>query len=505
MLGFDRAGYRCVTAIENDTAARESHARNFRDRAQPSQYAIYRDITKVRPKQAVRHLKTKTRPPEYSIDIIIGGPPCQAFSRLGRAALWSVKGRRHAHADDPRASLYEHFMSYVEELKPIAFVLENVPDMGRFHGTNVAEEIALAANDLGYVTRYSLLNSAWYGVPQLRERLFIIGIRRELNIAPSFPGMTHLCDLPKGYLTSRAGQFALNGSAPVLTPFEHYVDHSARSHTKIDAITVSKAFGDLPILKASTHCRARGFAPKTGELNANKKYRRQAKGFARDMRIWPGFSSNGSCSGHVIRSTPRDFPIFRMMKPKDRYPEALRLAESLFKGKVRRIEKRTNMVLNRRTKKWKELRSATVPPYSASRFLDKFRKLHPKEPSPTVPAHLGKDCYSHIHPSSHQARTISIREAARLQSFPDAFELFGSMGERFTQIGNAVPPLLAFAVASHLRLILESHSRRKHTTDRRAIAVPSRRLKAPPRSKSVRELLEIRRNPRNRGTFQKDS
>lgn len=460
-LGFDRAGYRCVTAIENDTAARESHARNFRGRARPGQYAMYRDITKVRPKQAVKHLRNKSRRTEDSIDIVIGGPPCQAFSRLGRAALWSVKGRRHAHADDPRASLYEHFMSYVEELKPIAFVLENVPDMGRFHGTNVAEEIALAANDLGYVTRYSLLNSAWYGVPQLRERLFVIGIRRELQVVPSFPEMTHLCDLPKGYLTSRAGQFNLSASAPVLKPFVHYVDHAGSSDSTIKAATVSNAFGDLPILKKTTLQRPRGIAPNAELLNANKKYRGQAKGFAHDMRSWPGFSSNGSCSGHVTRFTPRDFPIFRRMKPRDRYPEALRLAENLFKHKVRRIEQRTNSILGRRTRQWKELRKATVPPYSATRFPDKFRKLHPKEPSPTVPAHLGKDCYSHIHPSRCQARTISIREAARLQSFPDAFELFGAMGKRFTQIGNAVPPLLAYAVASHLRGILEGYSRRK--------------------------------------------
>jgi len=82
--------------------------------------------------------------------------------------------------------------------------------------------------------------------------------------------------------------------------------------------------------------------------------------------------------------------------------------------------------------------------------VDKWRKLNAERPSWTVPAHLSHDTYSHIHPDSAQARTISVREAARLQSFPDAFEFSGNMGSCFTQIGNAVPPVLAWALASHL-------------------------------------------------------
>ena len=88
-----------------------------------------------------------------------------------------------------------------------------------------------------------------------------------------------------------------------------------------------------------------------------------------------------------------------------------------------------------------------MPPYPEEIFVDKWRKLVPDQPSWTVPAHLSKDAYSHIHYDSDQARAISIREAARLQSFPDAFVFSGNMGERFRQVGNAVPPLLAWAVA----------------------------------------------------------
>ena len=90
------------------------------------------------------------------------------------------------------------------------------------------------------------------------------------------------------------------------------------------------------------------------------------------------------------------------------------------------------------------------PPYPEDKFVDKWRKLLPGEPSWTVTAHLGKDSYSHIHYDGTQKRAISVREAARLQSFPDAFAFAGNMGDCYRQIGNAVPPLMAWAIASCL-------------------------------------------------------
>ena len=88
------------------------------------------------------------------------------------------------------------------------------------------------------------------------------------------------------------------------------------------------------------------------------------------------------------------------------------------------------------------------PPYPEDKFVDKWRKLVPREPSWTVTAHLGKDSYSHIHYDSTQKRAISVREAARLQSFPDAFLFSGNMGDCYQQIGNAVPPLMAWSIAA---------------------------------------------------------
>lgn len=477
-LGFHRAGYRCLVAVEQNDNARASHEANFK-RCAPRSYAAYGNIIDVPGLESVAHLaKPKTRRREV-IDIVIGGSPCQAFSRLGRAALWDIAGKKHAHADDPRATLYEHFLSYVEDLRPIAFVMENVPEIGRFGGKNVAEEIALAAGDLGYVTRYALLNAAWYGVPQFRERMIIIGVRRELDVIPGFPARTHNWLLPSGYATSRAG----NGSRPVLSPHGYYVDHNEGAARMRPARTVAQAFRDLPEITA--HLSRKHEDQPIRDTLQSLAYRGRPCGFSSEMRSWPDFESNGSSVGHVIRLTPRDYRIFREMRPGDMYPDAVQIAERLFKARLRRLALRGERV-TKGSKKWKSLRKEYVPPYKTTQFINKYRKMVPNEPSRTVPAHLGKDCYSHIHPEASQARTISLREAARLQSFPDAFELCGSMNERFTQIGNAVPPLLAFAIASHLRGELRRSARRltigkfrltKRITNKRAPKTRTRRAK----------------------------
>lgn len=453
-LGFDRAKFRCVVAVEKDAAARESHAANFEHRAPEEGYAAHADITEVGSFAAVAHLGRTKPERRAAVDVMIGGPPCQAFSRLGRAALWDIAGEKHAHAEDPRATLYEHFLSYVEDLQPLAFVMENVPEIGRFGKKNVAEEIATAAEkELGYKTRYALLNAAWYGVPQFRERMFIIGVRRELKLVPGFPPRTHDAAIPAGYATSRAGARE-EGVRPVLDPHARYVEHAGRSPDRIrPAVTVAQAFRDLPEITRhlNAHAMRNGGRRELHDPDRSERYAKRACGFSEQMRAWPGFQSNGASAGHAIRLTPRDYPIFRQMKPGAMYPEAVDIAERLFEKRLAREAVKWGAAIPEGSAEWKRLRAETVPPYALGRFENKFRKMAADEPARTVPAHLGKDCYSHIHPENRQARTISIREAARLQSFPDAFEFCGSMNARYTQIGNAVPPLLAHAVADHLR------------------------------------------------------
>ncbi|MFO0975965.1 MAG: DNA cytosine methyltransferase [Planctomycetaceae bacterium] len=453
-LGFHRAKFKCISAIELDEDARHSHSANFAKHAAPDTYACHSDILGTSPEEAVSHLSPLFPTPEESVDVVIGGPPCQAFSRLGRAALWRLAGKDHAHGEDERATMYEEFLRYVTHLQPIAFVMENVREIGKHVGQNVAEQIALTGEDLGYNVRYTLLNAVWFGVPQLRERAFIVGIHKSLNQVPAFPKIRHRYDLPVGYSTSRAG----TGHIEFLEPHDHYVDHHEMVSSPLPAVSVQDAFVDLPPITEHLDGRQGKGLPR--DPDSRTPYSGEESDFTRAMRTWPGFQNGASdFSGHVIRYTPRDYEIFRRMPHGGMYPEALEVAEEIFQERLRERERSLRKKIKEHSREWLEIRKQTVPPYKPGRYPNKFRKLWPDHPSRTVPAHIGKDSYSHIHFDSEQARGISLREAARLQAFPDGFQFCGSMNSRLRQIGNAVPPLLAYSVAYVLRRQIDAAAR----------------------------------------------
>ena len=281
-------------------------------------------------------------------------------------------------------------------------------------------------------------------MPQLRERLFNIGIRKELGVIPSFPAIRHDYDLPVGYSTSRAGKDHIE----VLEPHDHYVDHFSKSSSLRAAVTAQDAFADLPPIYE--HLDGRLGKGVVRDVNARKAYLPPVTSSQRSCDS--GRTKNGErdFTGHVVRYTPRDYEIFRRMPHGGQYPQALEVAEKIFRERLVELERQGGNI-HEDSREWKDLRKATVPPYKDGRYPNKFRKMWPDHPVRTLPAHLGKDSYSHIHFDSKQARTISLREAARLQSFPDGFRFSGSMNSQLRQIGNAVPPLLAFAVASQLK------------------------------------------------------
>ena len=169
------------------------------------------------------------------------------------------------------------------------------------------------------------------------------------------------------------------------------------------------------------------------------------------MKNWPGFEApDEGLFDHQIRFLPRDYDLFAVMRGGSEYPELHRLAVERFKRKAQKEG------LTADTEAWERLKARMVPPYDPSKFPNKWWKLHADWPVRTLMAHLGKDSYSHIHYDSEQARTISVREAARLQSFPDGFRFAGTMNPAFRQIGNAVPPLLAQQLARKMLDELQS-------------------------------------------------
>jgi DNA (cytosine-5)-methyltransferase 1 len=216
------------------------------------------------------------------------------------------------------------------------------------------------------------------------------------------------------------------------------------------AVTVREALADLPsfvehlrALRESTKYR-----PRRETMPAVSYRGAPPNAYCRLMREWRGLPTSKRVTDHYCRWTPRDFETFARMDYGDRYRQALAIAEARYREA--RLAYEAGLIS-------RPLRSDYIPPYPDDVFDEKWRKLDPDQPSHTVTAHLGKDTYSHIHYSSRQKRAITIREAARLQSFPDAFEFVGNMGTMFVQIGNAVPPLLARALGRRIRRMLEQH------------------------------------------------
>lgn len=437
-LGFQRAGYEILTGIELDPVRARAHALNFHgsdDTAGIDRHAASVDVTVANPTGTV----TARVGEVTAVDVLVGGPPCQAYARVGRAKLAAIAERPDAFKEDPRGKLYAAYLRWVEELAPVAVVMENVPDILAYGGENVAETIAEALEKLGYEARYTLLNAAWHGVPQMRERWYLLAVHRSARVIPTFPEPTHFLDLPKGYLGTRAHALAWGRKQP-----PHAVLLCTPPPDLPRAVSCEDALSDLPPIPAQQKT-TRG----RRDLRASLAYRGEpTTAYQRDMRKWPGRPSIHVTS-HVIRYLPRDWETFRRMPPGAEYPAAWEVASARFQEALVAARKRGEDI-PKESAAWVELRDRYVPPYDKDKFPNKWWKLHAKLPSRTLMAHLAHDSYSHIHYADHEARTISVREAARLQSFPDAFVFHGAMNTAFAQIGNAVPPLMAFALGSSL-------------------------------------------------------
>lgn len=328
----------------------------------------------------------------YNPDIIIGGPPCQGFSYAGPAK----------DPKDPRNSLFRNFVQWVEVLEPKVFVMENVRGLltgKNDKGEKVIDIIKEAFKAIHYTVKIWELNAANYGVPQNRERIFIVGNKLGVEISP--PPITH-------YLPSEKKM--LNGKAKTLR----------------QAINVQEAIGDLPELNAGEGSEEAKFKAKP-----KSEFQKQSRGVATKL------------FNHV--------PMVHTKRVVERYKKILdgtALEEVPEELKVRKRNGNGEL--------------------SDTEYNSNYRHLKPKMIAYTIPASF----YSNfIHPT--QPRNITSREAARLQSFPDDYvfkgkrtqissKLLKQLGKedenhlsQYNQIGNAVPPLLAKAVANRIFDFLE--------------------------------------------------
>lgn len=384
--GFESEGnYRLLGAVEWEKAPRDTLARRLAERwdvADAEDRVLRFDM-----QDADRLFSGWTDDPKYgtglgldrligdqTLDVVIGGPPCQAYSVAGR--IRDEKGMR----EDYRNYLFESYLNVIRRYKPKAFVFENVPGLlsAKPDGTPIVDRIRKAFEDAGWVIpadlRKAQVDMAHYGLPQKRKRIILLGLSKE--------------------------QFGERAPEMIRRFYEELLPAS-----KARPKTVREAIGDLPKLLP---------------LGANAGSKRSH-----------GRSSSEKCpSDHLPRfHNERDIAVFNM------------LADDIVSG---RNEYASSESLKRLYTKLTGRESN----------IHKYHVLRADQPSNLIPAHLFKDGLRHIHPDPVQARTITVREAARLQGFPDDFEFCGSQGDKYKMIGNAVPPYFSNIVAKALHKLL---------------------------------------------------
>lgn len=303
------------------------------------------------------------------VDVIIGGPPCQAYSVIGR-------GRDPDRMrNDPRNHLYLHYLRFINEFEPEIFVFENVPGLISARNGEIYSDFLRRIDRLGYYTNAEpqILNAQDFGVLQNRKRIIFIGWKKEYNFEyPAFG-----CDE---------------------IPY-----HVWNVLTDLPELEPGKGTDGPQSYRAVRPCKYL----REYEIRNGQKYVRH----------------------HVARSHI------------DRDREIYRIAIQMWKeGKRLHYD---DLPENLKTHK------------NRSSFRDRFKVVDGDGVSHAVVAHLSKDGHYFIHPDIRQARSLTVREAARLQSFPDNYLFEGPRTAQYVQIGNAVPPLMAEGIAREIKSLLQ--------------------------------------------------
>lgn len=339
--------------------------------------------------------------------VLVGGPPCQAYSLVGRSR------RKHdpLFADDHKHFLYQEYLDIIERFMPPVFVMENVKGLlSASHGGSAMFERIL--EDLSRRGRYRIrslvvedespqpsdfvIRAERYGIPQRRHRIILVGVREDLR---TMLGTLQVADRE---------------------------------------VTVAEALAGLP--------RAESTVTRTSDPRA------WDKALAKAMELVTKHSSrSGRC---LLPEAEPDETLHAWLNRHDvgvtlhearghmaldltRYAYLAALAQFGEQPKV--FELPTELVPNHRN-----VNGAGTP------FVDRFKVQRWDRPSSTIASHISKDGHYYIHPDPGQMRSLTVREAARLQTFPDDYYFCGPRTAQFHQVGNAVPPLLAYQIAEQV-------------------------------------------------------
>ncbi|MFM1772998.1 MAG: (cytosine-5-)-methyltransferase [Bacteroidota bacterium] len=301
------------------------------------------------------------------VDLIIGGPPCQAYSLVGRSR------DPNKMEGDKRNFLFRYYAEFLLRYKPKYFVFENVLGLLTAGNKKYLNEMMQLFESIGYsVAEPTVLNAEEYGVLQKRRRVIIIGQRGKTKF--NFPSIEKVVN---------------------------------KWETKKDL------FYDLPQLKP-------------GEELQIANYTKPINDYLKQTETRNGIDF---VTQHITRHhNQRDLEIYSIA------------IDKWLDGKKRL--------------KYDELPPRLQTHKNIIAFLDRYKVVDPTGHSHTVVAHISKDGHYYIYPDKNQVRSISVREAARIQSFPDDYFFEGGRTAAFKQIGNAVPPLMASALAKTIRQLL---------------------------------------------------
>lgn len=366
--------------------------------------------------------------------VIIGGPPCQAYSLVGRSKM----SKKNGFNNDPRHTLYLEYLKIIAEFEPIVFVMENVKGMlsSKLDGKPIFDKIigdlenpaaalglaqalkskykiySLVENKKANTNRKSrfIIRSENYGIPQARHRVILFAVRNDCNIEPrtlsvksQIPTVSDaISDLPK----LRSG---LSKAEDSLTAWKH---------------TIRSEFKDAVLGK--DYSRGGEFI----KSNVNPQV----------LNSWYSDPNIGGVINHKTRShMASDLHRYYFMSKS--------AAES---GKSLKLEDLPTYLLPNH-------KNVDTAISGKSLFNDRFRVQCANKPSTTITSHISKDGHYFIHYDPAQCRSLTVREAARLQTFPDNYKFEGPRTSQYHQVGNAVPPYLAYQIARITHQLVSSH------------------------------------------------
>lgn len=316
---------------------------------------------------------------ENNVDLIIGGPPCQAYSIVGRSRM------KEAAERDSRNFLFYYYLNLVKEYGPKAFVFENVPGILTAKKGKVYLKIKEEFDKIGYdllsgtsnIDKNNVIDFGDFGTIQKRKRVILFGFKKELNL--SYPNF--------------------------------YLDKIRWSHE----LNTYNVLNDLPALQpgeGNDH-KITPYISTNSQLNEYQKYLRK--------------NSIGVMNHKARNIQERDRKIYQLSIELSEQGQQLKYSDLPAELKNHKNEKS---------------------------FLDRF-KVHPFDKMPhTVVAHISKDGHYNIHPDNKQCRSLTVREAARIQGFPDNFKFEGPRTAQFVQVGNAVPPIMSKIIAKSIKRLL---------------------------------------------------